>query len=592
MIDLRSTPEPLKRGQQLAVWVATLVTAVTRVWGLARSPWDWDEMLFSLALRHYDVGIHQPHPPGFPLFIAAARLFRLAGLSDFRSLQAVNLVASVLLVPAMFFFCRELRLKLPTSLIASLFLAFFPNVWFFGETAFSDVPSIVLVVFACGLLLRGCRSDRAYVSGAIVLAIAGAFRPQNLVVGLAPFIIATWFRRKVRLTAVAIISAALILAASYGAAVAESGGWERYRKALLLHQQYVTATDSFRSPIRPPLHRLLDDFFVRPYRAPVINSFVTGFALISVGVSLLRRRVPVLIAIASFSPFCLAAWLFLDHFSASRFSIGFAPLIAVLAADGVVLISFKREGIEWAIGLALTALMFVWTVPAIDLPRRGDSPPVQAAEWLRSHASITKSQIYVHESVGAYAEYFLDRYRVALDGPPIARLDPSPAWYMKEGTSGLPGAINFSWPQGRAAQVTRRRYFDVAVIPLNGVAQFGDGWYDEEAAGESPWRWMGARGTIELPPIAGKARLRLRLFVPLHVMPSPPSITVRLNGAVIESLRPRAPFIDIVHDSDGSAHVLTIETDRVVNPRREKLGEDPRDLGLRLDRLEWIAVER
>ncbi|MGZ5493412.1 MAG: ArnT family glycosyltransferase [Thermoanaerobaculia bacterium] len=594
MIGDRSTPEPLQRRQQLAVWVATLVTGATRVWGLASSPWDWDEILFSLALRHYDVALHHPHPPGFPLFIAAARLFRLTGLSDFRSLQAVNLVAGVLLVPAMFFFCRELRLKFSTSLIASLFLAFFPNVWFFGETAFSDVPSIVLVVFACGLLLRGCRSDRAYFGGAIVLAIAGAFRPQNLVIGFAPFIIATWLRRRVWLTVAAIISAALILAASYGAAAAATGGWERYRQAALLHQQYITATDSFRSPTRPPLHHLLDDFFVRPYRAPLINVFVTGFALISVGVSLLRRRVPVLIAIASFSPFCLAAWLLLDHFSASRFSIGFAPMIAILSADGVALLSLRRESIEWAIGLALTALMFVWTVPAIDLPRRGHSPPVQATEWLRSHASMASSQIYVHEGIGPYAEYFLDRYRVewTLDGPPIARLGFTPAWYMKEGTSALPGAINFSWPQGRASQVTRRRYFDVSVIPLHGAARFGDGWYDEEAAGKSVWRWMGARGTVELPPIAGKARLRLRLFVPLHVMPLPPSITVRLNGAVIESLRPRTPFIDIVHDGDGSAYALTIETDRVVNPQREKLGGDPRDLGLRLDRLEWIAVER
>ena len=40
-----------------AFWAATLFTAATRVWGLARSPWDWDEILFSLALRHYDVAL-------------------------------------------------------------------------------------------------------------------------------------------------------------------------------------------------------------------------------------------------------------------------------------------------------------------------------------------------------------------------------------------------------------------------------------------------------------------------------------------------------------------------------------------------------
>jgi hypothetical protein len=61
-----------------------------------------------------------------------------------------------------------------------------------------------------------------------------------------------------------------------------------------------------------------------PYRAPLINFCVTALALISVGASIVRRRAPILIVIAAFAPFCLAAWLLLDHFSASRFSIAYA----------------------------------------------------------------------------------------------------------------------------------------------------------------------------------------------------------------------------------------------------------------------------
>jgi hypothetical protein len=53
------------------------------------------------------------------------------------------------------------------------------------------------------------------------------------------------------------------------------------------------------------------------------------------------------------------------------------PLIAILAADGVSLIA-RRETVEWIAGLVLTIVMLVWTVPAIDLPRRSDSPPMQA----------------------------------------------------------------------------------------------------------------------------------------------------------------------------------------------------------------------
>ncbi|HEX7421580.1 MAG TPA: hypothetical protein VF505_16940, partial [Thermoanaerobaculia bacterium] len=85
MIDLLAAPDPMSASEKRALLIATLITAATRVWGLARSPWDWDEILFSLALRHYDVALHHPHPPGFPLFIAAAKLFTLMGVSDFHA---------------------------------------------------------------------------------------------------------------------------------------------------------------------------------------------------------------------------------------------------------------------------------------------------------------------------------------------------------------------------------------------------------------------------------------------------------------------------------------------------------------------------
>ena len=588
----------MTRRERIAFWAATLFTAATRIWGLARSPWDWDEILFSLGLRHYDVALHHPHPPGFPLFIAAAHVFRAIGFSDFHSLQALNLIAGILLVPAMLFLGRELSLSFSTSLIAALFLAFFPNVWFFGETAFSDVPSIVLVVFACAIVLRGRRSDSAYIVGVIALACAGAMRPQNLVIGFAPAMIATWFRwreRRFAAIAIATIAFATILIISFGAAAHFTGGWGRYSDALKAHQQYITETDSFRNPNRPPLHHLLDDFFVRPYRAPLINTLITAFALISLGVSLVKRRVPILIIVAAFAPFCLIAWLILDHFSASRFSIGYAPMIAVLAADGVALLSFARERIAWGIGIVTTAVMFAWTLPAIDLPRRNVSPPMQSIEWIRAHVT-PKARLYAHESMGPYTEYFLPDYRVewTLEGPPVARLDHTTAWYLREGFSGQPGALNFTWPHERAWDVARRRYFEVFLVPLTETAQFGEGWYDAEDTGTTVWRWMSGHGMILLPPIAGRSRLRLRLFVPLNVMKLPPSIVVRVNDAIIAAVRPRSSFVDIEQEFTANAGVRTIDitTDHVINPLREHLSGDARDLGVRLDSLEWIARDR
>ena len=42
-----------------------------------------------------------------------------------------------------------------TPYFDSLLFVFFPNVWFFGGTAFSDLPGLALLLAASATLLRG-----------------------------------------------------------------------------------------------------------------------------------------------------------------------------------------------------------------------------------------------------------------------------------------------------------------------------------------------------------------------------------------------------------------------------------------------------
>ncbi|HUR80532.1 MAG TPA: hypothetical protein VM733_07185, partial [Thermoanaerobaculia bacterium] len=155
---------PLTRNERVAFWACALFAAIARWPAKSLTLWDWDEALFALALRHYDVTAYHPHPPGFPLFIALAKLIPLHG---FHALQAIVFASSLFVFPAMFFLARSLRAPAKVAIGAGLLLAFFPNVWFYGGTALSDVPSMVLVVVACALLLRG-----NVIAGSIVLAIA------------------------------------------------------------------------------------------------------------------------------------------------------------------------------------------------------------------------------------------------------------------------------------------------------------------------------------------------------------------------------------------------------------------------------------
>lgn len=444
---LSQPPVPLQRREQIGVWIAAAGVALTRLFAISQTLWDWDEALFVLAVRDYDVTRHHPHPPGFPLWIAAGKL---VPLDAFHALQAISVVSAFFVFPAMFFLARELRLRPFAAIAAALLLAFFPNVWFFGGTAFSDVPSMVLALVASALLLRGCRSSSSLFAGAVVLGIAAGVRPQNLLIGLVPFVVALLHRRRAAVAAGAVTAAIVVV--SFAGAAFFSGGWEPYREAVQKHEQYIRGADSFLSPLRPGLLQVADDFLLRPYRAPVLNAIVAVLAVLG-----LRHWRRLRVALLIFGPFLVFAWLFLDFHSASRFSIAYVPLFAILAAEGI-----PHRG-RWLTLAAAVGAMIFWTWPALRVVRTTVSPPVAALGSVRALPSTTV--VYVDERLAAHAEWLIPEYERHVVTPRPGWVVPRGALLVREGASIAPGARVYERDSDRVAGIARKRYFAVSVIP-------------------------------------------------------------------------------------------------------------------------------
>lgn len=601
--SLRTAPEPLTAMQRRIVWIAALLVAASRFMALARSLWDWDEALFSIALRDYDVAAHHPHPPGFPLFILAAKGVHLFMPSEFRSVQIVTMLGAVALFPLMMLFARELRMRFITALIASTLLVFSPNVWIFGGSAFSDVPSLALSLLAVALLLRGCRSGGAYLAGALVLGIAAGFRPQNLVVGMIPALLASGYRiratRSVKQLLLAILIGGGIVAAAYGGAARATGSWEVYRDVVKAHQEYIRTVDSYQSPLRRPLLFAFDDFFVRPYRMERLNLSMGILAALGLLAALLGRRPTALGALLVFGPFSILGWLMLDILSAGRFSIAWMPMIAILAAEGAAILaelSSKIHPRAWivepAIALFLAGTMFTWTAPALRIVRREKSPPVRAVEWVRDHLPPS-TPLFIQGGMGPHSDLLLGEYPRQYSEDPAAPADGSKPWLVREGLSGGPRAKNFTWKRGRLWQIVRQRYFEASVVPVTARIRFGEGWHDEESNNQTVWRWMGSRATIHLQSFARPARLTLTAYVPLDAI-APPAITITNNGQVVDRFEAtESPFRKsyVLPPHAGAWNDLVIETSEAVNPAKRGMSADERDLGVRLDAIEWETID-
>jgi 4-amino-4-deoxy-L-arabinose transferase-like glycosyltransferase len=144
-----------------------------------------DSVHFALALKNYDIAVHQPHPPGYFLYIMLGRFFSLFTSNANMTFIMISVLFSGLTVVAVYLLGRELYDK-KTGLLAAIIALTSPNIWFHGEVALTYiVESFFSTAFAlvCWKVYKG--NHRYLWLSAVILAVAGGVR-QNTAVFLFP----------------------------------------------------------------------------------------------------------------------------------------------------------------------------------------------------------------------------------------------------------------------------------------------------------------------------------------------------------------------------------------------------------------------
>jgi hypothetical protein len=597
--------EPLTSRQRTCVILLGLFVALTRLYAISHSMWDWDEALFASALHHYDVSQHHPHPPGFPLFFALAKLVRIFIHDDFHALRAISVASSLLMFPAIFALARSLRFRFRTCVTAAMLFCFLPNVWYWGGTGFTDELALVTSLAGAALLLRDDRKRSTYILGCILFAATMLVRAQNVLLAW-PWIVASWRRWGSGRRRDVFVGTALIVVlvlTGYGIA-AELTGIDEYIFATKWHQHYVATVDGALNPERKPMQFLLHDFLFDPFESRSASTAMFVFALLA----FFRPRRAQLDIVLTFEPNFLLALFFLNPTGISRLSLGYIAANALLAADGMDVVAtfitsrvraLPRERLAVALQALFAAIIVgryvVWVRPALREVRHFDSPPVQAIRWIRQNVA-RGGKVYMAVGLEPFAAYFLPDYNV-IEVPDS--FDPSTmhaeknAVYVADRPSSSAQAVNFRRSHNRLWALFNRRYFEASVLPMSGWIKFGAGWYGEEHGDEGErWRWMGAASKTLLEPLAHRAQLGFRVTFPLRGEPTP-NVTVTLDGRVVDRFVPNHADIErsyVVDSRSGAPDELVLSVDHVMNLSRSHTGSDSRDLGMQLHRILWKAV--
>ena len=194
----------------------------------------FDEINFALSIRNFNPRMHQPQPPGDPLFVLLLKVLALA----IPRIEAVFLAAGLLLsVTALWLMWKLGNLALPSrwGLVAALLLLFNPAFWL---SSLTNPVRLSLAAGAAGvawcLFLAWRRASAAwFVFAAGVWGVAAGFRP-GLAVTLAPLVLYTACRMRLQWKVLLLAMAACFVAVAswLPVLVAASGGFRAFLEML------------------------------------------------------------------------------------------------------------------------------------------------------------------------------------------------------------------------------------------------------------------------------------------------------------------------------------------------------------------------
>jgi hypothetical protein len=343
---------------------------------------DLDSINFALGVRHFDVARHQPHPPGYPVYIAAAKLAHAVEPDETKVLGLVSNVAGALGVWSLIvLFTRiDVTWPRPWAVLAAVVAATCPLYWLTAARPLSDVPGLAAAV-AIQALLLAVSSGAGIVAASFVTAVAIGIRSQIAWLTV-PLLVLAILRHRAPggTTVVAGAMAAFVAGCAVWAVplVAMTGGPTAYWRALFAQgAEDLTGIEMlWTTPTPRELLRALYFAFVAPWAVWPMAVAVVPFAAAGVVTMYRSARASLWVLALAFGPYLVFDVLFQETFT-SRYALPLVPPIAYLAVRAVatlprtsaLIVAFTTVGLAATIGVVSARQYSAAEAPAFRILR-------------------------------------------------------------------------------------------------------------------------------------------------------------------------------------------------------------------------------
>lgn len=534
---------------------ARLLGALAVVVGLAHLPFlpatleDIDSVNFALGVRDFDVAEHRPHPPGYPVYIAAGKaMAAVVGLAwpdaassaiEARALALLSLLAALALPFVVFRMAAAMRpvrdtappwtiADAPAVATAALTVSA-PLVWSLAARPMSDLPGLALALAAQACLVTawwwqtsppdGDRrldrqqleaSGRMIVLGALLAGIAIGLRTQTFWL-TAPVIVAVLLDRVGRGVAGALMGATMTSAIGALAwavpLVVASGGLQGYLAALGTQagEDFASGDMLYVSASPRLLAMALIHTFVDPWESVPLAIVVLALAAVG-GIVLLGRDRRTLALVSVMAVPYLAFHLLFQDTSFTRYAVPLVPVVALLATRGVA-------GVSPRLVAPVIGALSVWSVavaaPAVAEYAAVPAPASRVVEAMNAAAATAPpAALAMHQAFRRPLEAETVRVAPQLAAPPrrewleLARFwtggGTGPVWFLADPRRTDLALVD---PRSRRDVVEMRWAPDGRRI-FGGMRPVAVDWVRL-----APPRWFAEEGWSLTPETAGMARL-------------------------------------------------------------------------------------
>jgi hypothetical protein len=207
-----------------------VLTVISRLPYRARMLYNWDAVQFALALKEYDVAKHQPHPPGYILYVGLGRMVTWLLQDATASYVVVAVVFSGATTFVVYFLAHAVYGRV-TALAAATLLAVSPLFWFYGSVGLTYAAEALcasVIAYFAFRAARGSAADAWLAAG--YLGLAGGVR-QSILLLMFPLWMAAVLAgggRRVRTAAIGLVIITAGVLAWFVPMIWLTGGLERY----------------------------------------------------------------------------------------------------------------------------------------------------------------------------------------------------------------------------------------------------------------------------------------------------------------------------------------------------------------------------